>query len=117
MSWILANTAGQTKRAVIMGVYNAASSAGNIIGPLLFDAGDAPAYLPGLRATLGVFVGMVACVVLCVLEVGRLNRRKGRGERRDLSMEGEYVEEEEGEGERAFEDLTDWENEEFVYVY
>jgi hypothetical protein len=130
VSWILANTAGQTKKAVMMGVYNFASSAGNIIGPLLFNANDAPAYLPGLRATLGVFVGMVVAVVLCVMEVRRLNWEKGkmREERggvrvvRDLSMEETYedVQGEESQqswGSRAFEDLTDRENEEFVYVY
>jgi hypothetical protein len=129
VSWILANTAGHTKKAVMMGVYNAASSAGNIIGPLLFSADDAPAYLPGLRATLGVFVGMVACVMLCVVEVKRLNwengrrREEGGGQRviRDHSMEERYEDFGEGNqggvGGRAFEDLTDRENEEFVYVY
>ncbi|KAK4446047.1 MFS general substrate transporter [Podospora aff. communis PSN243] len=130
VSWILANTAGQTKRSVMMAMYNAASSAGNIIGPLLFDAKDAPAYLPGLRATLGVFVGMVVCVVLCAVEVKRLNWEKGRrrvergGQRvlRDWSMEERYGDIGEGNaggvlGSRAFEDLTDGENEEFVYVY
>jgi hypothetical protein len=129
VSWILANTAGQTKRSVMMAVYNAASSTGNIIGPLLFNANDAPAYLPGLRATLGVFVGMVVCVVLCVVEVKRLNWEKGKrrveggGQRviRDWSMEERYGDIGEGNegnlGRRAFEDLTDGENEEFVYVY
>ncbi|KAK0621016.1 major facilitator superfamily domain-containing protein [Immersiella caudata] len=129
VSWILANTAGQTKKSVMMSVYNAASSAGNIIGPLLFNSNDAPAYLPGLCATLGVFIGMVVCVILCVLEVKRLNWEKWKarveagGQRviRDWSMEERYEdigEGNEGEvGRRAFEDLTDRENEEFVYVY
>lgn len=34
VSWIVANTGGQTKKALLMSVYNAGSSAGNIIGPL-----------------------------------------------------------------------------------
>lgn len=34
VSWIVANTGGQTKKALLMSVYNAGSAAGNIIGPL-----------------------------------------------------------------------------------
>jgi hypothetical protein len=35
VSWMISNTAGQTKKSVIMSVYQAGSSAGNIIGPLV----------------------------------------------------------------------------------
>ncbi|PHH60126.1 hypothetical protein CDD81_2084 [Ophiocordyceps australis] len=60
--WIVGNTAGTTKKAVIMGAYSAASSAGNIIGPLLFNDRDAPAYKPGLRACIGIFAALIAVV-------------------------------------------------------
>lgn len=53
-----------TKRSAIMSTYNAASSAGNIIGPLLFQSSDAPTYHPGLRAVLAIFVTLAACTVL-----------------------------------------------------
>ena len=69
VSWILANTGGQTKKSVMMGLYNGASSAGNIIGPLLFTASEAPTYHQGLRKTLGVYV-MIFCVV--IIQVGVL---------------------------------------------
>ncbi|KAK3354033.1 putative MFS transporter [Lasiosphaeria hispida] len=121
VAWILANTAGQTKKAVMLGLYNAAASAGNIVGPLLFDARDAPRYLPGLRATLGVFCGMVVVVGCQVGNLHWLNwaqaRRRVRGgktaEIRDVSMEDEWVDGGVGE----LEDVTDRGNDEFVYVY
>jgi len=143
VSWILANTAGQTKKSGILSLYNAASSTGNIIGPLLFNAVDAPAYLPGLRATLGVFFGMVIAVVLQVGNLVLLNQQhermrvtNGKPARiHDWSMEehvhhhnhSEEEEEREGEGEgeererglgrQAFADMTDRENDEFIFVY
>ncbi len=129
VSWILANTAGQTKQSVVMSLYNAAASAGNIVGPLLFSVDDAPAYLPGLRKTLGVFVAFFALVFVQLANLVFLNRLQAR--RRvangkpawihDHSMEDRYVdigEDNEGAiGAMAFADLTDRENDEFVYVY
>lgn len=131
VSWILANTAGETKRSVMMSLYNAASSTGNIVGPLLFKSTDAPAYLPGLRSTLGVYCAMIGVVVLQVINLVVLNRTQGNrrvsnGKPRNIkdhSMESRYVDVHEGnEGagdieRRAFQDLTDRENDEFVYVY
>ncbi|KAK3688896.1 major facilitator superfamily domain-containing protein [Podospora appendiculata] len=129
VSWILANTAGTTKRSAMMSLYNAASSAGNIIGPLLFDAADAPEYHPGLRSTLGVYAMLVAVVVLQAGNLVLANRAQSR--RRvahgkpavivDHSMEREYVDMHDdgvdGLGQLALADLTDKENDEFIYVY
>ncbi|GAB1318364.1 MFS transporter, ACS family, allantoate permease [Madurella fahalii] len=129
VSWILANTAGQTKKSTVMAQYNAASSAGNIIGPLLFTAADAPAYLAGLRSTMGVFSAMVAVVLLQIGNLALLNRqqvrrRLGNGKPaiiHDHSMEDDYIDMHADNaaaiGDRAFADLTDRENDEFVYVY
>ncbi|KAK3312096.1 major facilitator superfamily domain-containing protein [Apodospora peruviana] len=127
VSWILANTAGETKRSVMMSLYNAASSAGNIVGPLLFKESDKPAYLPGLRSTLGVYCAMIGVVGLQVGNLMILNKMQGRRrvrnrkprDIRDYSMEHRYQAGEESEmlGQKAFEDLTDRENDEFVYVY
>ncbi|KMU75804.1 allantoin permease [Coccidioides immitis RMSCC 3703] len=44
VAWIVGHAAGMTKKSVVMSLYNAGSSAGNIIGPLLFNRRDA-AYL------------------------------------------------------------------------
>lgn len=121
VSWILANTAGQTKRAAVMSLYNAASSTGNIVGPLLFQTQDAPAYLPGLRTTMGVFAAMLVIVLVQVGVLAGLNKRQerirvGRGKPArvgDVSVARSNAR----VGERAFDDLTDLENDEFVYLY
>ncbi|RYP16122.1 hypothetical protein DL765_005323 [Monosporascus sp. GIB2] len=98
VAWIVANTAGATKKSAIMSVYNAAASTGNIIGPLVFDSRDAPEYLPGLRAMLGVFVALAACTALQAGNLALLNRRQERkrvrngkpAKIRDASMTDEY---------------------------
>jgi predicted MFS family arabinose efflux permease len=133
VSWIVGNTAGTTKKSVIMSMYNAGSAAGNIIGPLLFKSKDAPSYHPGLRAVLAIFVTLVVVVFLQLANLVGLNqlqqkRRIANGKSaiiHDHSMEDQYVafeegnEEQEGErlGEAAFLDLTDAKNDEFTYIY
>ncbi|CAK1367266.1 unnamed protein product [Cercospora beticola] len=136
VSWVVGNTAGTTKKSAVMSVYNAASSSGNIIGPLLFNSRDAPTYRPGLRAVLGIFVALGACVLLQganLMFMNKLQERKrvanGKPAKiKDLSMSNEYqdvddaVDSEAGEqhariGDQAFLDLTDLKNDEFVFIY
>ncbi|KAM0513495.1 hypothetical protein ACHAPE_007757 [Trichoderma viride] len=148
VTWIVGNTAGTTKKSAIMSVYNAASAAGNIVGPLLFNANDAPAYKPGLRACLAIFVALVAVVAiqwanLIVLNKLQSKKRVRNGKKAvvvDHSMDATYRAMDEGNdeeiviadgsaagavehagdarlGEQAFLDLTDRENDEFVYIY
>ncbi|CAJ2509557.1 Uu.00g145830.m01.CDS01 [Anthostomella pinea] len=150
VAWIVANTAGTTKKSVAMSVYNAASSTGNIIGPLVFNSRDAPEYIPGLRAMLGIFVALAACAVLQAVNLAFLNRLQERRRVRngkpakimDTSMEDEYRDISPGAdpsegivegsasdiaqaeaahaprriGDNAFSDMTDGENDEFVYL-
>ncbi|KAI0389940.1 MFS general substrate transporter [Xylariaceae sp. FL0594] len=137
VAWVVANTGGTTKKSVMMSVYNAAASTGNIIGPIVFNSRDAPDYLPGLRVVLGFFVATAACAVLQAANLAFLNRSQERRRVRngkparivDASMSDTYhelgvdgvVEEEEGGGngrigQNAFLDMTDRENDEFVYV-
>lgn len=142
VSWIVGNTAGTTKKSIIMSVYNAASSVGNIIGPILFNDRDAPAYKPGLRACLGVFSALVGVILLQWANLIVLNKiqaktrvRNGKEARViDRSMQNHYRtalhhedgilqnaevanEEDETLGRNAFLDLTDRENDEFIYIY
>ncbi|KAK8050904.1 hypothetical protein PG993_002289 [Apiospora rasikravindrae] len=164
VTWIVGNTAGTTKKSAVMAIYNAGSSACQIIGPLLFNAKDAPAYLPGLRAVLGIFIALAACAVLQAANLFFLNRLQSRRRVRngkpahikDTSMEDRYeavgdeddgasravgtaeggvVDAEAGKpseaaeavevgggahtriGDNAFLDLTDRQNDEFVYIY
>jgi hypothetical protein len=133
VSWIVGNTGGTTKKSIIMSSYNAGSSAGNIIGPLLFNKKDAPAYHPGLRAVLAVFVTLVAVVMIQLANLMLLNKlqekkRVTNGKKakiHDHSMEDKYHDlDEDNEveggprlGDQAFLDLTDRKNDEFVYIY
>ena len=138
-----------------MSVYNAASSSGNIIGPLVFNSKDAPEYLPGLRSMLGIFVAMAASSVIQAANLAFLNKlqerrrvRNGKPAKiKDTSMDDEYqgldaaeaaspsqdavlegtaegvaaAQVENGHlrqrlGENAFADITDRQNDEFIYV-
>lgn len=140
VTWIVGNTAGTTKKSVVMSLYNAASSAGNIVGPILFNSADAPAYKPGLRACLGIFVTLVAVILIQWANLVMLNKlqekrrvRNGKAAKViDRSMEDRYhdfqdeldnntetggVVPEQRLGQNAFKDLTDRENDEFVYIY
>lgn len=145
VAWIVANTAGTTKKSALMSVYNAASSAGNIIGPLLFSENDAPQYKPGLRAVLGIFVALAACTILQLLNLMFLNKLQERKRVKngkpakitDYSMSSEYHDADDQPedeftgvaeggvqpghhvrvGDQAFLDLTDRKNDEFIYVY
>lgn len=138
VSWVVANTAGQTKKTVTMVAYNMGSSAGNIIGPLLFDAKDAPLYQPGLAGTLGCFIALCGLIVLQSIMLIFLNRQKSKERVRngkpakivDRSMEKEFRAHDENiqggeEGEEGTviagknlkdADMTDGKNDEFVYV-
>jgi hypothetical protein len=138
VTWIVGNTAGSTKTSVAMSLYNAATSAGNIVGPLLFSKKDAPTYHPGLRACLGIFCALAAIVLIQWANLVFLNqlqaRRRVRNGKKavmvDHSMQNHYHEIEEGNmeddetghgtaniGDNAFLDLTDRQNDEFVYIY
>lgn len=147
VAWIVANTAGTTKKSATMSLYNAASSAGNIVGPLLFQSADKPDYHPGLRGVLGIFVALAACTVIQAANLMFLNKLQERkrvknGKPRKLkdhSMEDKYHDADEqpedevtgvAEGDpetrpvhhtrigaQAFMDLTDRKNDEFIYVY
>ncbi|KAJ5503759.1 Major facilitator superfamily domain general substrate transporter [Penicillium fimorum] len=130
LSWVVANTAGAAKTSVTMALYQAGTSAGALSGPLLFTAEQFPSYLPGIRAVLGLFIALIGCVVIQVLNLAWLNRlnkkkRVSNGKMADVqdkSMTHGFETDGKAQGpaptEAApFVDLTDRENDEFVYVY
>jgi predicted MFS family arabinose efflux permease len=133
VTWIVGNTAGMTKLSVVMSLFNASSAAGNIIGPLLFNEKDEPAYLPGLRACLGIFAALLVIILAQWALLFLLNKRQEKrriangkpGKMVDRSMQNHFHQEdeipeagaEETVGNNAFKDLTDRENDEFVYIY
>ncbi|KAK3209162.1 hypothetical protein GRF29_69g946546 [Pseudopithomyces chartarum] len=132
-SWSGQNTGGDTKRKVTTSILFVGASAGNIIGPHLFKPAEKPYYRRGLRANLGLFIAIIVFVVLAMAWITLLNRRHAAERERlgksakvvDLSMEtSEPVEGEEsanatqgGVGDKAFDDITDIKNEDFIYIY
>ncbi|KAM0788138.1 hypothetical protein ACM66B_001303 [Microbotryomycetes sp. NB124-2] len=132
VSWLAASYAGSTKKASAFVMYQAFSSVGNIVGPYLFKAEEAPGYKTGLRAVLGIFIGLMVIVAVQAFNILWLNKRKADQRERngkprdikDLSMQKKFATEEQdssnekqyGLGEQAFLDMTDKENDEFIYV-
>ncbi|KAJ5530822.1 hypothetical protein N7527_004215 [Penicillium freii] len=120
LSWVVGNTAGAAKMSTM---------AGALAGPLLFTADQAPAYLAGTRAVLGLFIALLGCAGLQFLNLWFLNkqhkkRRIANGKASDIkdtSMTTEVgidskIQGEQGEG-MPFKDITDKENDEFLYIY
>lgn len=139
VTWMAANTGGQTKKASIMSLYNAGSAAGNIIGPYLFQKKDAPKYAPGVKAVLGMFCALLAIIGFQVVTLWMLNKQRQRqrvavGKPKfikdtSMSTKWEQVEDEQPAeddktvgahvrlGQNALLDLTDFKNDEMVYLY
>ncbi|KAK9439789.1 allantoate permease [Metarhizium brunneum] len=133
-SWSGQNTAGDTKRKVTTAMLFIGASAGNVIGPQLFKPSEKPRYDRGLRTNLALFVVLAILIVLGMVLIRILNARQaakrrelGKSENvKDLSMQKgagqdsevlNHVEESETVGDKAFDDVTDMKNEDFIYVY
>ncbi|SPQ24098.1 2671c301-db52-4d01-a499-a5e37c229ee0 [Thermothielavioides terrestris] len=106
-AWILANTAGETKKSAMMALFNAASAAGAIVGPLLFGPADGPR--PGVA-------------VLALLNVAHARIANGKdGRIHAHSTEDRYVDmraqHADTVGSRAFAGRTECENDQFVCAY
>lgn len=129
ITWLIANTAGQMKTSVTLSVYSAGSSIGNVVGPWMFSSTDAPRYETALKITLGIYIGIFWAVIIQVVNLVLLNRAQEKkrvshekpAKIHDHSIEEKYVDIAENNeyyiGNFAFADLTDKQNNEFVYVY
>ncbi|AEO67389.1 uncharacterized protein THITE_2088880 [Thermothielavioides terrestris NRRL 8126] len=107
VEWILANMAGETKKSAIIALFNAASAAGAIVGPLLFGPADGPR--PGVA-------------VLALLNVAHARIANGKdGRIHAHSTEDRYVDmraqHADTVGSRAFAGRTECENDQFVCAY
>ena len=134
-SWSAANTAGETKKKVTTGALFMCQCAGNVVGPTLYTTDEAPLYRRGLISNLVLFIVLVGLYVVNWLYLVFLNKRHAKrreelgkqANRVDTSMkrvkvrteaeeDKHSVEEIESE-DRSLNDATDFENEDFVYVY
>jgi hypothetical protein len=137
-TWHIQNTAGDTKRKCTSAVVFVGMCTGNVIGPLLYSVDDAPLYRPGLIANLAMFilVGVISLLVpmyFVLLNKRHAMRREELGKsatrvdesmlERTEMMQGKGMELEESrvtqrqDADNGFSDLTDVQNEDFIYVY
>ncbi|KAL5334128.1 major facilitator superfamily domain-containing protein [Aspergillus crustosus] len=132
-SWAAGNTAGETKKKVINGILLVGQCAGNVVGPNLYTPEEAPLYRRGLLSNLAMFCILVVLVGLNMAYIVYLNkqhekRRVAMGKDAkiiDHSMQAvgepeEFVKGDDGHGvqdDNTFKDLTDFQNEDFVYVF
>ena len=114
-----------------MALFNAASAAGNIVGPLLFKAKDKPKYYsPGARAVMLIFIALIVIIVLQVVILFFMNKQRERqrvaagkpAKIHDTSMDAKFTAlgADEGVaqlGDAGVHDVTDIKNNEFVYLY
>ncbi|TEB31486.1 allantoate permease [Coprinellus micaceus] len=131
LGWQAVNTAGHTKKASTTAMTIMGSYTGGIVGPLLFQPKDGPYYHSGILACIICYSGAATLTVFTTAYLYYLNKRNearrvavGKPAKLiDHSMtsaanEKDGVGSPEGSniGKRAFEDLTDLQNDEFIYV-
>ncbi|KAJ7079171.1 major facilitator superfamily domain-containing protein [Mycena epipterygia] len=119
VSWISANTAGSMKKSVVLAGYNAASSVGNIVGPLLFRDTGTPLYRHGLLSCIGVFAALASSILIAsgkpaVLRDASMDNRFRQRAQSQLDREKlEAASTGVALGDNALLDLTDWHNDEY----
>jgi hypothetical protein len=104
----MANTSGHSKKLTMNAIFFLAYCIGNIIGPQVFRANDAPTYSHG-------YEGLLACLVVAIAAIasyGFLCRWDNI--RRDKVCPQSNEEPSEA---AAFSDLTDQEKRSFRYTY
>ncbi|PYI04882.1 MFS transporter [Aspergillus sclerotiicarbonarius CBS 121057] len=132
-SWSAGNTAGETKKKIVNGVLLIGQCAGNVLGSNLYTTNEAPLYRRGLLSNLAMFCVLI---LLCLLNMVYLFLLNKKHEKQRVSMgksakivdhsmqvvgavpvdKTESPQQALGE-DNVFKDLTDWKNEDFVYVY
>jgi len=106
----MANTSGHSKKLTMNAVFFISYCCGNIIGPQLFRASDAPDYAHG-------YIGLLACIVVAILAIlayGFVCARENA--KKDAEQAANFVSSVQVEVE-AFSDKTEKEKPGFRYVY
>lgn len=104
----MANTSGHSKKLTMNAIFFLAYCIGNIIGPQVFRADDAPSYSHGYEGLLACLVVAIAAIIaygfLCRWENSRRDKHcpRSNGELSEVA---------------AFSDLTDREKRSFRYTY
>ncbi|KAF8333911.1 allantoate permease [Amanita rubescens] len=129
LSWQSTNVAGHTKKTCTTALMTTGGFCGGMVGPLLFSPQDGPRYHKGLLGLLIAFCTFSVFVCVTVAYLHYLNRKNeqrrimaGKEARiADYSMmsvqEINNPRMEDNFGQDAFNDVTDLQNDEFIYVY
>ncbi|WVQ63688.1 uncharacterized protein L199_001841 [Kwoniella botswanensis] len=139
-SWANLNAAGTTKRVVTFSTMFVFQCAGNIIGPQVYFEREAPYYYTGLYVDIGCWSVLVLLIIAMRIYLAQLNKKQASkraaigmpAELKDMSImtiqeaevyKKELTEHMKANGldqaklyENAFDDMTDFENPEFIYV-
>lgn len=101
----MVNTSGHSKKVTMNAIYFIAYCTGNIIGPQVFRANDAPDYPHG-------YAGLLACLVVAMAAILAYGAMCAYENKRRDSVGGKAT----GTVD-AFSDRTDKEKEDFRYTY
>ncbi|EAL19997.1 hypothetical protein CNBF3240 [Cryptococcus deneoformans B-3501A] len=139
-SWAGLNAAGTTKRVVVFATMFVFQCTGNIIGPQVYLAREAPYYYTGIYVNVGCYSALIILMVAMSFYLRFLNRRQARRraalglpeELEDMSImtieeakayKTKLTQQMQEKGldeaklyENAFDDMTDMENPAFIYV-
>ncbi|KAL0947852.1 hypothetical protein HGRIS_013914 [Hohenbuehelia grisea] len=127
-TWTAQNTAGHTKKTCTTGVIFVAQCAGNIVGPLLYKTEDKPYYRRGLIANLICWILLAVLTLVTALFLACRNKQHASRRARlgkaaivvDQSLEahptGLTEVKTKAANEKAFDDLTDTQNEDFIFA-
>ncbi|KAF2730154.1 putative MFS transporter [Polyplosphaeria fusca] len=105
------NVSGHTKRSFAANAIAVGFGLGNIVGPQMFRAQDAPVYRGAKIGTLGTEAGTAVCVCVLAFWYRWENGRRGR------VTENEAEDRREESGNEGWEGLTDWEDRGWRYCY
>ncbi|KAH6693762.1 major facilitator superfamily domain-containing protein [Plectosphaerella plurivora] len=116
LSLVTSNTGGQSKKMIVSGMVWFGSCVGSIISPFFYFQSEAPSYRTGIGSLLAANLIELALFFVFRYSFKWENRRKERL-RAEMRERGVAVDSIEGLNSTAFQDLTDKENPNFVYVY
>ncbi|KAI1478051.1 MFS general substrate transporter [Daldinia eschscholtzii] len=116
LSLVTSNTGGQSKKMIVSGMVWFGSCVGNIAGPFFYKSEQAPSYHLGIGSLLVANVAEFLLFFVFRYAFKWENRRKEKV-RAALREAGVITDDTEGLNATAFQNLTDGENPNFVYVY
>ena len=109
--WIMSNTAGHTKRAFVAAMMNLSFGIGNIVGPLTFQAKEAPGYHTAKLALMCCWAVTLPITIGLRVYYGVVNTK------RDKAVGTLVGSEEDVSAAKGFAGLTDKQNKDFRYTY